>query len=56
LKITHNEAVGKWLRIFELGLENYVLLVKKIAFFNETPEDKYEAETISIDYLIFSDF
>jgi hypothetical protein len=28
----------------------------KIAFFDETPEDKYEAETISVDCIIFSDF
>jgi hypothetical protein len=28
----------------------------KIAFFDETPEDKYEADTISVDYIIFSDF
>jgi hypothetical protein len=28
----------------------------KIAFFDETPEDKYEAETIFMDYIIFSDF
>jgi hypothetical protein len=28
----------------------------KIAFFDETPEDKYEAETISVDYIFFSDF
>jgi hypothetical protein len=27
----------------------------KIAFFDETPEDNYEAETISVDYIIFSD-
>jgi hypothetical protein len=27
----------------------------EIAFFDETPEDKYEAETISVDYIIFSD-
>jgi hypothetical protein len=28
----------------------------KITFFDETPEDKYEAETISADYIIFSEF
>jgi hypothetical protein len=28
----------------------------KIAFFDESPEDKYEADTISVDYIIFSDF
>jgi hypothetical protein len=28
----------------------------KIAFFDETPEAKCEAETISVDYIIFSDF
>jgi hypothetical protein len=28
----------------------------KIAFFDETPEDKYEADTISVDYIIFSGF
>jgi hypothetical protein len=28
----------------------------KIAFFDETPEDKYEAKTISGDYIIVSDF
>ncbi len=28
----------------------------KTAFFDETPEDKYEADTISMDYIIFSDF
>ena len=28
----------------------------KIAFFDETPEDKHEADTISVDYIIFSDF
>jgi hypothetical protein len=28
----------------------------KIAFFDETPEDKYEADTISVDYIFFSDF
>jgi hypothetical protein len=27
-----------------------------ITFFDKTPEDKYEAETISMDYIIFSDF
>jgi hypothetical protein len=25
----------------------------KIAFFDETPEDKSEAETVSMDYIIF---
>jgi hypothetical protein len=25
----------------------------KIAFFDETPEDKYEADTISVEYIIF---
>jgi hypothetical protein len=25
----------------------------KIACFDETPEDKYEADTISVDYIIF---
>jgi hypothetical protein len=33
---------AKWPRIFGLGLENHVLLV-----FDEIPENKYEAETIS---------
>jgi hypothetical protein len=28
----------------------------KIAFFDGTPEDKYEADNISVDYIIFSDF
>jgi hypothetical protein len=28
----------------------------KMAFFDETPEDEYEAETISVDSIIFSDF
>jgi hypothetical protein len=28
----------------------------KIAFFDETPEDKYEADTISVVYIIFYDF
>jgi hypothetical protein len=28
----------------------------KIEFFDETPEDKSEAETISVDYIIFSNF
>jgi hypothetical protein len=28
----------------------------KIAFFDETSEDKSEAETISMDYIIFSVF
>jgi hypothetical protein len=28
----------------------------KIAFFDGTQEDKFEAETISVDYIIFSDF
>jgi hypothetical protein len=28
----------------------------KIAFFDETPEDKSEAETISVDDIIFLDF
>jgi hypothetical protein len=28
----------------------------KIAFFDETPEDKYEADTIFVDYIICSDF
>jgi hypothetical protein len=28
----------------------------KMAFFDETPEGKYEAETISMDYIIFSNF
>jgi hypothetical protein len=46
---------AKWPRIYGLGLENHVLLIKK-AFFDETPEDKYEADTISVDYIIFSDF
>jgi hypothetical protein len=27
----------------------------KIAFFDETPEDKFEDETIYVDYVIFSD-
>jgi hypothetical protein len=39
----------KWLRIFGLGLENHILYYwYKIAFFDETPEDKYEADTISV--------
>jgi hypothetical protein len=46
---------AKWPRIFGMGLENHVLLVK-IAFFDETPEDKSEVETISVDYIIFSNF
>jgi hypothetical protein len=37
---------AKWPRIFELGLENYELLVYNGIFY-ETPEDKNEAETIS---------
>ncbi len=28
----------------------------KIAFLDETPEDKYEADTISVDYIIFQIF
>jgi hypothetical protein len=28
----------------------------KIAFFDETPEDKHEADTIAMDYINFSDF
>jgi hypothetical protein len=28
----------------------------KIEFFDEAPEDKYLAETTSVDYIIFSDF
>jgi hypothetical protein len=28
----------------------------KIAFCDETLEDEYEADTISVDYIIFSDF
>jgi hypothetical protein len=28
----------------------------KMAFLDETPEDKYEAEMISVGYIIFSDF
>jgi hypothetical protein len=28
----------------------------KIAFFDDTPEDKYEAKTISVDENFFSDF
>jgi hypothetical protein len=28
----------------------------KIAFFDETTEDKYEARTISVDYIVLSDF
>jgi hypothetical protein len=28
----------------------------KMAFFDKTPEDENEAETISVDYIIFSDF
>ncbi len=27
-----------------------------MAFLDETPDDKYEAEMISVDYIIFSDF
>jgi hypothetical protein len=42
--------------IFRLGLENHVLLVQNGLFFDETPKGKYEAETISMDYIIFSDF
>jgi hypothetical protein len=30
--------------------------LKHWAFFDETPEEKYEAETISVDYIIFSYF
>ncbi len=48
---------AKWPRFFGLGLENHVLLVyNKMAFFDETPEDKFEAETISVDDIIFSNF
>jgi hypothetical protein len=28
----------------------------KIAFFDEAPEDKPEAKTVSVDYIIFSNF
>jgi hypothetical protein len=28
----------------------------KISFFDETPEEKYKAETISVENIIFSDF
>jgi hypothetical protein len=28
----------------------------KMALFDETPEDKFEAETISLEYIFFSNF
>jgi hypothetical protein len=28
----------------------------KMALFDETPEDKFEAETISLEYILFSNF
>jgi hypothetical protein len=47
---------AKWPRIFGLGLENHLLLVQNGIFFYETPEDKFEAETISLDYIFFQIF
>jgi hypothetical protein len=46
---------SKWPRIFGLELENQYYWYK-IAFFDETPEDKYEAETNSMVYIIFFRF
>jgi hypothetical protein len=46
---------AEWPKIFELGLKTMCYWYK-IAFFDETPEDKSEAETISVDYIIFSNF
>jgi hypothetical protein len=52
LKIVHYAALGQIAQIFGLGLENHVQYYwYKITFFDETPEDKFEAETISVDYI-----
>jgi hypothetical protein len=38
---------ARWPRIFGLGLYYWY----KIALFDETPVDKFEAETISLEYI-----
>jgi hypothetical protein len=46
---------AKWPRIFGLVLGNHVYW-HTMAFLDEIPEDKFEAETISVDYIFFSNF
>ncbi len=41
---------------FWVGPRKPCITGTKIAFFDETPEDKYEVDTISMDYIIFSYF
>jgi hypothetical protein len=48
-------ALSQMAQDFRVGLRNHVLLVLN-GFFYETPKGKYEAETISMDYVTFSDF
>jgi hypothetical protein len=57
LRIAHDVALGQMAQDFWVEPRKPCIYYwYKIAFFDETPEDKYEAETISMDYIIFSDF
>jgi hypothetical protein len=51
LKFAHNAALGQKAQEFWVGPRKPC--ITGIAFFDETPEDKYEDETISMDYIIF---
>jgi hypothetical protein len=53
LKIAYNAAVGQMGQDFWVGPRKPCIYWYKIAFFDETPEDKYEVDTISVDYIIF---
>ncbi len=49
-------ALGQMAQDFLVGPKKPCITGIKIAFFYETPEDKSEAETVSVDYIIFANF
>jgi predicted dithiol-disulfide oxidoreductase (DUF899 family) len=49
-------ALGQMAHDFQVGPRKPCITGTKWPFFDETPEGKYEAETISMDYIIRSDF
>jgi hypothetical protein len=49
-------ALGQMAQDFRAEPRKPCITGIKWLFFYETPEGKYEAETISMDYIIFSDF
>jgi hypothetical protein len=55
LRIAHKTHWAKWPQEFIVGPRTMYYWYK-MALFDELPKGKYEAETISMDYIIFSDF